>query len=524
MVSRPPGDVICGAQEVSVIERPAGSTPRGGAKSGCLEHALDALGMTRVRCSLPSQQSAAALGNPNAYVACALTQYRRHVDLEPVFDLTTTSQFTFTLLDDTWAWRQRLVEELIVGSTWHAAVSSAYQVELPQELLPSEVDSGARAVRVLLPLTTRPKRPLLGFHIRTSSGFSGNLLLRLSIAAIQAEYLARLRDAHGGEDDLADGLPNALLEAISLFTPDVYREFDPDGQWATESAAAYLSAALDFPISRDEVAPLCECQGRAGSQLAAALQEPEDPFSSSERVLLAMARMDPLPTSMTQVSALVHAYVEAVDRAAQWSDNGMLVALAEYGRRWEVLIETIVPLREPATITLIEDRPLNLRRRTTRQLVSLGDARSAHAQFRITDPAVELGGFSVADVFGNPIGVPYLEAVRQTPEALALYSADPERPYYVEVEIELRPSLEVRLVSWSLEILVVMAIIIAASFDGRELHTVLGLVAVPTTFAVALLLVREETSLAARLQRTPRLGLLATVGVLWLVVFARLLL
>lgn len=103
----------------------------------------------------------------------------------------------------------------------------------------------------------------------------------------------------------------------------------------------------------------------------------------------------------------------------------MLVALAEYGRRWEVLIETVLPVREPATITLIEERPLNLQRRATRQLVSLGDARSAHAQFRITDPAVELGDFSVADVFGNPIGVPYLEAVRETPEALALYSADP---------------------------------------------------------------------------------------------------
>lgn len=79
------------------------------------------------------------------------------------------------------------------------------------------------------------------------------------------------------------------------------------------NVAAYLSAALGFPISRDEVAPLCESQNRAGSQLAAALQEPVDPFSSSERILLAMLCMDPLPTSMTQVSALVHAYVEAVD-------------------------------------------------------------------------------------------------------------------------------------------------------------------------------------------------------------------
>jgi hypothetical protein len=446
------------------------------------------------------------------------------VEFEPVVDLTTTSEFTFTLLDDTWAWRQRLVEELIIGSTWHATVSSAYQVELPSELLPTTVDGKARAVRALLPLTTRPKRPLLGFHIRTSNGRSGHLLLRLSIAAIQAEYLARLRDAEGGEGELGEGLSNALLEAISLFTPDVYREFDPDGEWAPENAAAYLSAAFGFSISADEVEPLCELQSRAGSQLAAALQEPEDPFSSSERVLLAMPRMDPLPKSLMEVSKLVQAYVAAVDRAAQRSHSGLLIALAEYGRRWEVLIETVLPLGEPTTITLIEERPLNLQRRTTRQLVSLGDARSAHAQFRITDPAVELGKFSVTDVFGDQIGVPYIEAVRETPEALALYSADPERPYYVEVELGLRPTLQVRVVSWSLATLVLVATIVAGTFDGRGLNSVLSLVAVPTTFAVALLLVREETSLAARLQRVARLGLLATVAVLWLVVFGRLLL
>lgn len=446
------------------------------------------------------------------------------VDFESVVDLTTTSEFTFTLLDDTWAWRQRLVEELVIGSTWHATVSSGYQVELPSELLPASVDDKVRAVRVLLPLTTRSKRPLLGFHIRTSDGHSGHLLLRLSIAAIQAEYLARLRDVEGGERDVEEGLPNALLEAISLFTPDVYREFDLDGEWAPENAAAYLSAALGFSISGEEVKPLCELQSRAGSQLAAALQEPEDPFSSSERVLLAMPRMDPLPKSMSEVSNLVQAYVEAVDRAAQRSNSAMLVALAEYGRRWEVLVETILPLRGPTTITIIEDRPLDLERRTTTQLVSLGDARSAHAQFRITDPAVELGDFSVTDVFGKEIGVPYIEAVRETPEALALYSADPERPYYVEVQLRLRPTLEVRVVSWSLATLVLVATIVAGTFGGPALNSVLSLVAVPTTFAVALLLVREETSLAARLQRLPRLGLLATVAGLWLVVFGRLLL
>lgn len=441
-----------------------------------------------------------------------------------IMDLTTTSDFTFTLLDDTWAWRQRLVEEFTIGSTWHAVVSSAYQVELPQMLVPSTVDASVEAFRVLLPITTRPKRPLLGFGVQTSTGVGAHLLLRLSIAAIQAEYLGRLRDAIPPGDGLHEGIPDALCEAISVFTPSVYKEFDPDGNWTSGSAAAYLSAGLGFSVTSDEIKPLCDRQRRAGDLLTSALNEPADPFSSSERVLLAVPRMDPLPRSLADVQDLVDRYVDAIERTASIQDNGLLVALAEYGRRWEVILETIVPLGEPMTVTLTEERPLELRRGATRQLVALGDARSAHAQFRVTDPAVELRpGPAVADVFGAPLGVPLLEGVRETREALALYSADPERPYYVEVQLELRPTSEVRFVSWALGVLVLAAIIVASIVEGTDVNAVLGLVTVPTTFAVALLLIREETSLAARLQRLPRLSLLVAVAVLWTVVFVRVL-
>jgi len=441
-----------------------------------------------------------------------------------VVDLTATSEFTFTLLGDTWAWRQRLVEEFAIGSTWHAQVSSAYQVEFPDDMLPSSCD-GADAVRVLLPMATRPKRPLLGLDIRNSAGWGCHLLLRVSIAAIQAEYLARLRDGLELSDRFSAGVPDALLEAISVFTPDVYKEFDPDGKWSPDRAANYLSAGLGFQVTAEETVPLCAMQAQAAVKLCTALQEPEDPLSSSEQILLAIPRVEPRPTSVGEVTRVVQEYVASVAEATKASDRGFLVALAEYGRRWEVIVETVVPLREPTRITIVEDRPLGLQKSVTRQLVSLGDARSAHAQFRLTDPAVEFSpigkGSSIVDIFGNPVGVPYLEGVRDTPEALALYTADPDRPYYLDVRLTLRPTLEVRLVLWALLTLVVLAVAVAARARGPELNTLLGLVTVPTTFAVALLLVREETSLAARLQRGPRLLLLGAVAVLWAVVFAR---
>jgi len=83
-----------------------------------------------------------------------------------VLDLTRSSDFTFTLLADTWAWRQRLVETFTLGSRWHAAVRSSYQVELPSGLLdPFSGEGSVEGVRAIFPLTTRPKRPLLGFEI-----------------------------------------------------------------------------------------------------------------------------------------------------------------------------------------------------------------------------------------------------------------------------------------------------------------------------------------------------------------------
>jgi len=51
----------------------------------------------------------------------------------------------------------------------------------------------------------------------------------------------------------------------------------------------------------------------------------------------------------------------------------------------------------------------------------------------------------------------------------------------------------------------------------------LGLLAVPTTFAVSLLLTREESSLAARLQRAVRSSVLLATTVLWVAVVVRLL-
>jgi hypothetical protein len=437
-----------------------------------------------------------------------------------VADLTKSSDFTFALLADTWAWRQRLVESFTLGSTWHASVRSSYQVELPADLLePFTGQASVEAVRAILPLTTRPKRPLLGFDVEGPNDAPAHLLLRLSIAAIQAEYLARLRDQV--DSSLVRVLPDRLLEAICVFTPAVYMEFDQDGKHPPEHVASYLTSGLGMAVGEKDVVPWLDLEAESGERLAAALDEPQDLFSSSEHVLLALPRLDPLPASIKEVDSLVRDYVEGVAAVAVAAPP-LASALAEYGRRWEVLVETTVPVAEASTVTLVEQRPLVIRRGRASMQFAAGDARSAHAAFYVDDPAIEIVDFSVKDVHGSPVGIPHIEGVRSTGEALALYSAEPDRPYYLDVALRLRPSREVRVIQIALEVLVAAAVLVALlAAGGSDRLAVLGIATVPTTFAVALALVRETSSLSSKLREWARYRLLIEVAVLWIVTFAR---
>lgn len=130
------------------------------------------------------------------------------------------------LLDEPWAWRQRLTEEIELAAARHARVTSAYQVELPPGLVRPRV--GRRepaAVRVLLPVTTRPKGLLFRFEVTGPDGSPANLLRRIDIAAFQAEYLTRLVLTSKARHYF-EGLPDGLFEAISVFTPALARHFD----------------------------------------------------------------------------------------------------------------------------------------------------------------------------------------------------------------------------------------------------------------------------------------------------------
>ena len=268
-------------------------------------------------------------------------------------------------------------------------------------------------------------------------------------------------------------------------------------------------------------------QEQSAITLARALGEPRDPLSSSEQVLLSLPRLHHRINDRRDVEVVLERYHHAVRIAAASGDDYLLTALADYGRRWEVLVELELPLEEPCQVKLHETRPVSLESRgwvRGSEPVAMGEARSGHLEVRVDDPHVEIADFRVRDAAtGGRVAVPLIESVRYTRESLALYSSAPERPYYVDVAVRLRVVRGIRLSYWFVGALTLAAVLVAPWVPESDgLVDTLTLLTVPTTFAVAMLLVRESSTIAVRLQRTPRVVIVILTVMLWLVSLAKL--
>lgn len=448
-----------------------------------------------------------------------------HRLLSPIrADLSENSGFLMELLDQTTLWRERLVQEIQLSSWTHLRLISSYQVEFPPELLSRYVNpKRTTKANVLLPLTTRTKAPLLNFSLTGPAGTPVALTSRASTAALQAEYLGLLAVTSRAADRLAYGIEASVYEAIGAFTPGLYRDTflkraagDHD-----EALTAYLLKGLGFPVRGEDVARWRRRTKQAGQILNGHLDEAADPFSCSEELLLAIPRMDPLPQSVADIDVVVTGFRDGVQEAELAGDAAFLGVLAEYGRRYEMIVETAVPLLEPCTIKIEEDLPLELsdRGRLTHTF-PFGDARSTHLEIRSLDPSVEIVEYGVTQSTGEDASG-WLESVRHSRDALIIYSSEPDRPLRATLNLRLRTA---RHLIATVAILIAMnagamgaAILMSGSSESYVDR--LAILVIPTTIAAAFVLYREQTALATRLQWLGSRGILAaTTIVLWLLV------
>jgi hypothetical protein len=438
-------------------------------------------------------------------------------------DLSEESGFFLDLLDDTLAWRERLVGELRFGNRNHVRFISAFQVDFPPAMLEARVSlERAGSANVLLPLTARPKRPLLNFALSGPGGSPATLTSRASSAGLQVQYLSGLLETSAASSQLKSTIKPDLLEAICVFTPGFFNYTflkDGDGDFA-HALSLYLSSGLHLEVGKDDVCRWREKTARAGEILARRLGEPPDPVSSSEEMLLALPQMSEPPRSIGEIDSTVDDFCVGVHAADRAEDRSFLGVLAEYGRRYEMVVEVEVPLLEPCRIKVEEDLPLELKRgrrfaHWVDQSFALGDARSAHLEARVDDPNVEIAGFKVHDLQQRD-ATGWLETVRRTREALAIYTSEVGRPYYVAVSVRLSVARPL-MIGASLLCLANLLAIVAVPAIG--FHGAVGerfaVLAIPTTIAATFVLVREQTALATRLQWVPRAILAATTFALW---------
>ncbi|HYM54093.1 MAG TPA: hypothetical protein VES97_01920, partial [Solirubrobacteraceae bacterium] len=120
------------------------------------------------------------------------------------------------------SWRERIVEEFVFGAGEHVRVTATFQFGLANDLVEDYLPGAlGDRVRLLLPVTTRDKRPLLNFDLRGPEGQDCLLLTREHIGVLQAGYLF---DAFAdvGLIEAPDGTTRDLLEAICTFTPTLF--------------------------------------------------------------------------------------------------------------------------------------------------------------------------------------------------------------------------------------------------------------------------------------------------------------
>ena len=458
-------------------------------------------------------------------------------------DLSDDEGVTCRLLARPLEWKVRAVESLEVSTARSCQRRRSLQVAPLRDVLTDEVVARGKAARwssakqatVVLPVATLPKGPLVNFDIRAAEG-PAYLLPRTQIAERETAYLCQLAREAGLH---VDAQLRTVLVAMCGFSSGPWQRFLDSGQNPRLALTEYLQSGIGGAVTGCLVDEWSDAISRSGEILQATLRrvgETANATSAVENPLLVLpeliepARREDL-TPIGSLLARFDAFVQQASECAQsqpGSSNAatdLLLALADYGRRWDVMVSCTVPLDAPFSVKTVESRPLMLsstlrqkirQRATGKQEVVVADARTNHVSIRVTDPNVELYDVQATDLAGTgPAWL--LSTTEHNAEVLSFYMSNPDRDFSVCLDLGLRPTGLSRSVTWVFTLLVVLALVATLSLASSN-ASVLAVLVVPTTFAGSLLLLREPSSLGTRLKRTVATLLACALVVLWVAV------
>lgn len=419
-------------------------------------------------------------------------------------------------------WRSRVVETVTIdrapAARFHRSVQVAPLIETIRDFCPN--DDLPQTARVVLPVGVLPKRTMVGFDVTSLNG-SAFLLKRVEVARRQALFLRDLALEAGYS------CPQEVLNfftAMCEFPPGPWQHYRT-GSWRFRSEEwrlrQYLSSGLGFPVAPHEISAWKRSADRIKSQMLYCLRE--DPYrdSSSENVLLALPLLASknLVRNSTDVTEYLRCISEFVDKCARDNNSPrVLRVMAEYGKRWEVLIDCLVYLNEPTCVEMTQDIPLaiGLAGRSFVE-VSFADAASNHVAIRVSDPDVELVAQTPKGPDGKKLRNRLFNLVRQSKEDFALYGSERDREERLRIRFRLTLPWISKIIISSFVGLTLLAMYLLVHLPVKTSED-LGVFVVPTTLAAGIVLSQQRTSLGMRLQRGLRFLAVISITALWALV------
>jgi hypothetical protein len=486
---------------------------------------------------------------------------RDDADLAPVLDLTDVDEVTTTLLappPEFHGVRRRVVDQFTLLSANRVLLARSVNWGPLDGLLTSVVPATGRLdtrgrlppeVSLLLPLSTLPKRALVGFDLVGPGGSDAHLMPYATSVAVQGNVVALLAESIG---EPVPTRVRRMVDAVSRFRPGRlsgnHPRLAPAGsrRLGIDALHVYLGHQADLWVPEPTLRGWAAVAEPAQQALGAALDEPFDPLSSAETLLLALGELwrDPdVPAALTvaDIEEYLGAFVDWVARLAALGQPAepVLSTVAEYGRRWEALAAVTLDPYRPSLIKMQEQRRAVLVRqvptptadgRPRRRLrpwrvpgrltwlwaaspVALvdldpGGPGSYHVSIGTDDSSIEINTPLVLDLWNRPVDRIYVEDVQRNREVYAYYSTDVRRPARALLAVGLSVSPDVSRVTGAILILMTLAVGLAALPFEMGADAV-AVVVVPSSFAATLLLTRERSSLAAWVLGPAKLTLLA---------------
>jgi hypothetical protein len=366
-----------------------------------------------------------------------------------------------------------------------------------------------------------PRGPLLELNISGPDGKEAFLLPRIRIA----EHEAALLKSIASDADLAiEG--DLLLLLTALLGHSMTADELAGDRPALSAPAEYLTAGFGRPVPADVVKQWVELDRQAEAVLARFADSAVD-LSPTEHPLLGLtALIDQLEITADEwwepVDGALRAYVGLLSDAAARAEPStaaweFINSLADYGRNYDLIATTEVPLDRPFVLKYSERRDFALGfRGTVDQDVVLADAVTNHVVLAVTDANVQM---RKVRALGPGGGFAYgAFTTRQSTQTNAIYAHELDRDYRVTFRFRLVALPRLRWTAYAaagLLAALTLAVLIEAPHSLRDLAVIVG----PISLAASVLLIREPTTLSSRLRRTG-FALLATALALLLLVSA----